>query len=713
MKFDLGKWVVKYRRAIFIVAMVLLIPSVIGYMAVRVNFDMLTYLPDSIETMQGQNTLMDEFGVGAYSFITIEDMKTSEAEELADEISQVDHVKSVINLEDFIDPAVPITLYPEIIANTFKTEDASMIIVFYDTSTSDEDTLTAVEQIRELGGEKAFVSGMSALVVDLRNIVEAEETAYVAVAVILSLIAMMILVDSYVAPILFLLSIGCAIMYNLGSNIFFGEISFITQAIAAVLQLGVTMDYSIFLWHRYMEELDNNPSADPNEVMANAINETLVSVTGSSITTVAGFLALCAMTYTMGKDLGIVMAKGVVFGVICSVTVLPVMILRCTKLLQRTRHKSIIPDLSRLSHKLTNKYFAYIVIFALLLIPALIGYRNMNVTYDFTKMMSGSANELDEEYTQFLTATDKIQEDFDIATTYIVIADADLSAKDGSAMCEEIKNVDGVKNVLGVDAVLGDSIPRDMLPDNILDMFVSDEHQMILINSEYLISTDECNDQIDAVNEIVDKYDETATVIGEGPATKDLITITDTDFKIVNIISIAMVFLIILFVLKSASLPVLLVAAIEFAIYANMGICGYTGVELPFIVPVCISTIQLGSTVDYAILFSTRYKTERIAGNSRRDAIDIAATTSIPSIIVSALGFFTATFGVAVYSNISIIETFCMLMARGAIISMLTVIFLLPSLLMAFDKIICKTTIGMRDIYKKEHKDNGSVHQAA
>lgn len=714
---NLGRSVVKHRKAILIIAILLLIPSVMGMAATRINYDMLYYLPDDIETVQGQNILMDEFGKGGFSLIIVEDMKTEEVSKLADAIGEVDHVDTVIDLMDILDPSIPKELLPDIVQQSISNPDASMIVVFFDSSTSSEETLNAVSDIRGIINKTTYISGMSSLVLDLKNLCEREEAKYVAVAVVLSLLAMMLLLDSFAAPVLFLLSIGMAILYNMGTNIIFGEISFITMAIAAVLQLAVTMDYSIFLWHRYEEKLDRSltlmhrhedvlgqkgsmtESEAEQAAMAEAINETLTSVTGSSVTTIAGFLALCFMTYTMGKDLGIVMAKGVVFGVVASVTILPVMILRFTKLLRKTRHRSIIPDMTGVAHGLTGKYGIYIMIFAVILVPAVHFYNQQNVVYDFTKMFASNAESLDEEDIGFMIANDKLQKDFDIGTSHIIIADSSLSARDGRAMCEEIEGLDGVKSVLGIDALVGTSIPREMLPDDLRDSLMGDRHQMILVNSSYKVSTDDCNDQIDKINAILDKYDENATLIGEGPATKDLIQITDKDFNTVSLISIGMVFMIILLVLKSVSLPVILVAAIEFAIILNLGISGYTGLELPFIVPVCISTIQLGSTVDYAILLSTRYKTERASGKEKREAVEIAASTSIPSIIVSALGFFTATIGVSIYSNIGIISTFCTLMARGALISMFTVILLLPSLLMAADGIICRTTIGMR---KKE-----------
>lgn len=693
----LGAKVVKWRHAILIIALILLIPSFIGYKATRINYDMLTYLPSTMDTTKGQNVLMKEFGKGGFSIVVVENMKSNDVQQLKADYSKIAGVDQVLNLEEALDPSIPKSMLPDEVADNLSNKDASLLVVFFKNSTSDDKTLNAVAEMRKVSSKDAYVSGLSALVEDLKNICEAEEFKYVTVAVILSLAAMMLLLDSYAAPLIFMASIGMAILYNMGTNIFLGEISYITKAIAAVLQLGVTMDYSIFLWHSYMEKLDTG--IEDHEAMAEAIDATLVSVTGSSATTIAGFLALCFMTYTMGRDLGIVMAKGVVFGVIASVTILPCLLLAFNRTLKKTRHRSLIPDMTNFSHRLTSKYGVYIAIFAILIIPAIYGYNHQNIVYDFTKMLSSGQNDLKASETRFLTANNKLSEDFGINTSYIIIADSKLPAKEGSDMSTEIKNLKGVASVLGLDSILGTSIPKDILPEKATSGLISDKHQMIIVNSRYKVSTDECNAQINKVKAITHKYDKTAKVIGEAPATQDLIKLTDKDFKVVNWISIGLVFAIILVVLKSVSLPFILVIAIEFAIYVNMGISGLTGLELPFIVPVCISTIQLGSTVDYAILMSTRYKGERMTGKTKRDAVMTAAATSIPSIIVSALGFFTATIGVALYSNIGIISTLCTMMARGAIISMLTVILILPSFLMAFDKLICKTTSGLRDKY--------------
>ncbi len=688
-----GSKVVKARYVILVIGLLLLVPSFFGMQATKINYDMLTYLPDSIETMKGQDMLLHDFGKGGFSIVVTENMKTDEVSHLKSEIGKVDHVDSVLNLQEVLNPAVPQSMYPDKVRENLKNPNASMIVVFFDTSTSSEESMNAVAQIRKLSTKDCFVSGMTAMVLDLKNLCETEESKYILVAVLLSLAVMMLLLDSFVVPFIFLASIGMAILYNLGSNIVFGEISYVTKAIAAVLQLGVTMDYSIFLWHSYMEHLDRGLSR--KEAMGQAIDATLVSVTGSSITTVAGFLALCFMTYKMGMDLGLVMAKGCVFGVICSVTVLPSLILIFSGVLEKTRHRSLIPDCSKIAHGLTSRYGIYLVIFGLVFLPAIYGYMHENVTYDFTDMM-GHDSGLKASQIQFMTANDKLEKDFDIGTTHMIIADRNLAPKDGRAMSEKLEDISGVKNVLGVDALTGTAIPREFLPDQVTKSLYAKDHQLILVNSAYKVSTDNCNTQIDQINRVVHQYDKSAKVIGEGPATKDLIEITNHDFKVVNLISMAMVFMIILLVLRSVSLPFILIAAIEFAIYVNLGIPGFTGTKLPFIIPVCVSTIQLGSTVDYAILMSTRYKTERAAGKKKREAVEIASATSIPSILVSALGFFAATFGVGLYSNVGLISQLCNMMARGALISMATVILVLPSLLMALDGLVIRSTKGLK-----------------
>ena len=692
---DFGAAVVKSRNIILILCLALLIPAVIGYLSMRVNYDMLTYLPDSMETMKGQNILMEDFDKGGFTLIVVEDMKPEDVDSMTQKIKKVEHVETVVDFDDIVDPSVPQELYPDELKEQLSSDDATMIAVFFDTSTSDEGSINAVTEIRKIVTKDCYVSGLTALVADLKNVAENEEPKYIVIAVILSVIAMMLMLDSYVVPFIFLTSIGFAILYNMGSNFMLGEIAYITKAIAAVLQLGVTMDYSIFLWNSYIENLKTEP--DKKKAMAEAINNTLTSVTGSSVTTVAGFLALCFMTYRIGINLGIVMAKGCVIGVIASVTLLPSLILLFDRVLMKTRHKPLIPDMNKAAKLLTSHPAVIAAVFVLLILPAVYGYQHAAISYDFSAMFRGP-NGIPEEKAPVLKANEKLEEDFGIGCTHMIITDSSMSQNDGHDMCKEVGDIDGVKNVLGIDALLDPSVPREMLPERITEALISENHQLILVNSEYKVSTDECNDQIDRINTVIHKYDKDASVIGEGPATKDLIELTSRDFNVVNLISIGAVFLIIFFVLRSWILPLLLVAVIEFAIYVNLGIPGYTGLVLPFIVPVCISTIQLGSTVDYAILMSTRYKTERMAGKDKRNAIEIAVATSIPSIIVSAFGFFCATFGVGWYSDVGLISTLCNMMARGAVISMITVILVLPSVLMLFDKVIVKTTRGLRNI---------------
>lgn len=692
---DFGAAVVKSRNIILILCLALLIPAVIGYLSMRVNYDMLTYLPDSMETMKGQNILMEDFDKGGFTLIVVEDMKPEDVDSMTQKIKKVEHVETVVDFDDIVDPSVPQELYPDELKEQLSSDDATMIAVFFDTSTSDEGSINAVTEIRKIVTKDCYVSGLTALVTDLKNVAENEEPKYIVIAVILSVIAMMLMLDSYVVPFIFLTSIGFAILYNMGSNFMLGEIAYITKAIAAVLQLGVTMDYSIFLWNSYIENLKTEP--DKKKAMAEAINNTLTSVTGSSVTTVAGFLALCFMTYRIGINLGIVMAKGCVIGVIASVTLLPSLILLFDRVLMKTRHKPLIPDMNKAAKLLTSHPAVIAAVFVLLILPAVYGYQHAAISYDFSAMFRGP-NGIPEEKAPVLKANEKLEEDFGIGCTHMIITDSSMSQNDGHDMCKEVGDIDGVKNVLGIDALLDPSVPREMLPERITEALISENHQLILVNSEYKVSTDECNNQIDRINTVIHKYDKDASVIGEGPATKDLIELTSRDFNVVNLISIGAVFLIIFFVLRSWILPLLLVAVIEFAIYVNLGIPGYTGLVLPFIVPVCISTIQLGSTVDYAILMSTRYKTERMAGKDKRNAIEIAVATSIPSIIVSAFGFFCATFGVGWYSDVGLISTLCNMMARGAVISMITVILVLPSVLMLFDKVIVKTTRGLRNI---------------
>ena len=691
-----SKAVVKCRIPILIIAIALLIPSVLGMAGTRINYDMLDYLPADMDTVIGQNELMEDFGKGAFSMLVIENMPEKDVAELEQKIKQVDHVDSVVWYDSIADLSVPMQLLPAKIYNEFNTDDATLMAVFFDSATSADVTMDAIREIRAIAGKQVFVSGMSALVTDLKDLCEQEEPIYVGIAVALACAAMMIFLDGWMVPFVFLASIGIAILINLGSNYFFGEISYITKALSAVLQLAVTMDYSIFLWHSYNEERESH--SDNKEAMALAIQKTLTSVVGSSITTIAGFAALCFMTFTLGRDLGLVMAKGVVLGVLSCVTVLPALILVLDKPLQKTKHKSLIPDMSGFAKKITKVFPIFLVVFALLVPPAYYGYDKTNdeVYYDM-----GECLPQDIEY---VVANSKLRDEFDIASTHMLLLDSSLSSKDVHSMIDEMKQVDGVKYVLGLESLVDSSIPEEMLPESVTSLLESDRWELLLINSEYKVASDAVNTQIDELNAILKKYDPDGMLIGEAPCMKDMIKTTGHDFEVVNAVSIIAIFVIILLVEKSLSLPFILIAVIELAIFINLGLPHYLGQSLPFIAPICISTIQLGATVDYAILMTTRYKAERSSGKGKREAVSIALGTSIPSIIVSGMGLFAATFGVAVYSNIDIISSMCMLMARGAVISMLCVIFILPAMLMLFDCVIRHTSIGMKPRNVKEDK---------
>lgn len=694
--------VVKHRVAILIIAVALMVPSLFGMLSTRINYDMLNYLPDDMDTVIGQDELMKDFGKGAFSFIVVENMPDKDVEKIVNKIQKVDHVETVLWYSSLADISIPKEMLPDEIYDAFNTKDATMMAVFFDSATSADVTMDAIREIRKVAGKQCFVSGMSALVTDLKDLCEKEEPIYVGIAVALACAAMLILLDGWLVPFVFLASIGMMILLNLGTNYFFGEISYITKALSAVLQLAVTMDYSIFLWHSYNEQRELYD--DLKEAMAVAIQKTLTSVVGSSITTVAGFAALCFMSFTLGKDLGIVMAKGVVFGVIGCVTVLPALILVLDKPLHATRHRSLIPDMTKLSKKICKVYPAFLVAFVLLIAPAYYGYSKTNseVYYDLGECLPKDMD--------YVIANSKLSNDFDVASTHMLLVNADLSSKTVKQMTKEMEKVDGVKYVLGLDSVIGSSVPEEIIPDELKETLESNNWKLLLINSEYKVASDKVNSQIDSLNKILKSYDKTGMLIGEAPCMKDMIETTDHDFKVVNAVSIVAIFIIIAAVEKSISLPIILIAIIEFAIFINLGLPHYLGQSLPFIAPICISTIQLGATVDYAILMTTRYKTERIGGKSKRDSVTEALSTSIPSIIVSGLGLFAATFGVAVYSDIDIISSMCMLMARGAIVSMICVILLLPAMLMLFDKVICKTTLGMKNVGKsKENKTEAMV----
>lgn len=687
MKF--GKWVVKCRIPILILAVALLVPSLIGMIMTRINYDMLTYLPGDIDTVVGQDILMDEFGKGAFSFVIIEGMDPKDVSSLREDISHVDHVDTVLWYDDFADVSVPMEILPSKLYDAFNSGDSTMLAIFFDTSTSSDDTMEAITAIRSIAGKQCFVSGMSSMVTDLKDLCEKEEPIYVGIAVALACVAMMIFMDNWITPFVFLMSIGMAILLNMGTNYFLGEISYLTKALSAVLQLAVTMDYSIFLWHSYEEQ--KSMYEDNKEAMAVAINNTLTSVVGSSITTVAGFIALCFMSYTLGLDLGIVMAKGVILGVIGCVTTLPSMILVLDKLLQKTSHKSLLPDMGKAASGITKVFPIFLILFLGLVLPSYLSYKatNNEVYYDLGETLP--------EDMAYVVANSKLQEDFGVGATHMVLVSTDVSDTDVRAMIHEMENVEGIKYALGLESVVGPLVPEEMLPESVKEVLKSDDWELLLVNSEYKTATDEVNAQINELNTILKKYDSKGMLIGEAPCTKDLIETTDEDFKVVNTVSIVAIFVIIALVEKSITLPLILVAVIELSIFINLGLAHLTGTSLPFIAPICISTIQLGATVDYAILMTTRYKQERYEGRDKREAVTNALKVSIPSIIVSAMGLFSATFGVALYSDVDIISSLCDLMARGAIVSMFAVILFLPAMFMLFDKVICVTSIGFRN----------------
>lgn len=685
MKFS--RAVVKYRIPIVIISILLLIPSVIGIVRTRINYDILSYLPGDIDTMEGQDIMLDEFGKGGFSFVILEGMDDKDIVMLKEKIEQVDAVGDVLWYDTAADITIPKELLPDDIYDVFNNEDSTMMAVFFNKSTSADESLDAVAEIRKIAGEQCFVSGMTAIVEDIKELTNEEMPMYVVIAVILTSIVLAVSMDSFLIPVIFMLSLGMSILYNLGTNIFKGEISFLTQALTAVLQLAVTIDYSIFLWHSYKEQKTFYPN-DNKEAMAVAISKTVASVVSSSLTTVAGFLALCFMSYTLGMDMGIVMAKGVILGVICCITVLPSLILICDKALEKTMHKDFLPNMDGISKFIVNHRAVFLILFAVLLVPSIYGQINTNVYYNLTDSLPHDLNSA--------IANTKLSEEYNMASTHIVMCRSDMSSKEVSKMTAEMEKVDGVSFALGFDSLVGPMIPQEIIPESITNTLKSENWQMIIVGSDYKPASDEVNSQIEKLSSIIKNYDESGMVIGEAAATKDLISITDHDFQVVNIVSIAAIFVIIFIALKSISLPIILVAVIEFAITVNMGLPFYIKTTIPFIASVVIGTIQLGATVDYAILMTTRYKTERISGKSKYDAVTIALKTSIKSIMVSALGFFAATFGVGMYSNVDMISQLCTLMSRGAIISMVTVICVLPSMLMLLDKPIRATTLGMK-----------------
>ena len=682
-----GKGVVKFRIPIFIISLLLLIPAAFGYIKTRVNYDILSYLPKDIETMKGQDILEEDFGSGAFALLVVEGMPPKDVAALQEKVEKVDHVKSAIWYSSIADTSIPMKLLPDKLYKKFNSDRATLMMVIFDETTSSNGTLGAIKEIRSLADKNCFLSGMSCVVSDTRDLTNSETPVYVAIAVILSSIVLAFTMHSFLVPVLFLLSIGMAIIYNLGSNIMFGEISYITKALSAVLQLGVTMDYSIFLWNSFKENQQRFPG-DNNRAMAHAISNTLVSVLGSSITTVAGFIALCFMSFTLGLDIGLVMAKGVIFGVLSCVTVLPSMVLIFEKFIEKTKHRALLPEFKGIGKLIEKRYSIFIALFLIILIPALYGYRNTKNYYDL-------ADTLPKDLPCSMANT-KLHENFDIATTHMVLVDSKLESKKVSQMCNDIKKVDGVSYVLGLDSLKEPGIPVEMLPKKIVEKLQSDNRKLVLIGTSYGVATDEVNAQCTEINKIVKSYDNKGMLIGEAPCTKDLIDITNKDFATVNLVSIGLVFIIIIIVFKSIGLPVILVSAIEFAIFINMGIPYYTNTSIPFIASIVIGTIQLGATVDYAILMTTRYLKERNKGADKKTSIRIASETCTKSVIISALSFFAATFGVGLYSKVDIISSLCSLMARGAIVSMITVIFILPSLLMVFDKIIVHTSLGVK-----------------
>ena len=680
--------VVKHRWLILIVALVLLIPSVLGMVSTRVNYDMLDYLPEDMDTVKGQNELLKDFGKGAFSLIIVEDMPDKDVAQLVEKIEKVEHVETVVWYSSLADISVPKELLPDALYDEFNTDNATMMAVFFDSATSADVTMDAIRSIRAVAGKQCFVSGMSALVTDLKDLCEKEEPIYVGLAVLFATLAMLLFLDSWLVPFVFLASIGMMILMNLGSNYFLGEISYITKALSAVLQLAVTMDYSIFLWHSYNEQ--RGKYTDNKQAMAVAIQKTLTSVVGSSVTTVAGFVALCFMTFTLGRDLGIVMAKGVILGVIGCVTVLPALILAFDKPLQKTKHRSLIPNMCKFAQGVTRVFPVFLVLLLILVVPALNGYAKTNdeVYYDMGECLP--------EDMEYVIANSKLSEDFHIASTHMILLDANVPSKSVRSMIKEMEQVDGVKYVLGLESVLGSRVPEEILPESIKEILESDKWELLLINSEYKVAGDEVNTQIDRLNTILKKYDKTGMLIGEAPCTKDLINCTDRDFKVVSVISIAAIFVIIALVLKSFSLPILLVAMIELAIALNLCIPYFTGTTLPFVGPILISTIQLGATVDYAILMTTRYKQGRMAGKEKKVAVGEAVAASAQSILVSGVSFFASTFGVGLYSNVDIISSMCSLIARGALCSVAVVLFLLPAMLLLCDGFIVRTTVGMK-----------------
>lgn len=682
-----GQFICKHKVAILIISLLLLIPSIIGYKATRVNYDILVYLPDNIETIKGENILADDFDMGAFSVVILENMQSKDIIELEKQFREVGNVEKVVGLTDIIGTDVPLEMLPDEIKDKLYKDNTTPVLVTFKDGISEDTTMETVEKLREISNENCKISCMTATVLDTRNLSDSEVIIYVMIAVALCLIILQLALDSYLAPVLMLLNIGMAVLYNMGTNAFLGQTSYITKAISAVLQLGVTMDFAIFLYHSYKAEKEKVSNND--EAMATAIAKTLVSVLGSSLTTIAGFLALCSMNLTLGKDIGLVMAKGVLIGVITAVTTLPAMLLVFDKWVEKTKHKEILPRFEKVKNFNLKHYKAILVAFIVILPFAVYGYTHTENYYNLSKSLPDTLNSIQ--------ANNELKDKFDMVSTELLLVDKNMPDYKLNEMLDKIESLDGIEWTLSYSKISKEvNIPKEMLPEDITSIFESDKYQMVIINSKYEIATNELNSQIEEVNKIIKEYDDTAILAGEGPLMKDLVEISDHDFNSVNTVSIAIILVIMVFVLKSVSLPIILIAAIEFAIFINMGIPAYTGTVIPFIASIVIGTIQLGATIDYAILITTKYKTARIEGKDKHQAIDEALGTSIQSIIVSALCFFGATFGVGMYSKIEMIGSLCSLMARGAIISMVTVLTVLPAFLIVFDKIICKTTANMR-----------------
>nr|WP_294528152.1 efflux RND transporter permease subunit [uncultured Blautia sp.] len=680
-----GKWIAKHKVLVLLIGLLLIFPSMIGIVKTRVNYDLLSYLPETLETVKGQDIMVDEFGMGAFSMVIVENMEMKDVQKLEDEFSQVEHVKDVLWYDDVADISLPVEMIPQDLREAFFKGDATMMLVLFDNTTSSDDAMDALTELRKIANKQCFISGMTGVVTDIKNIAMQELPIYVVIAAVLSLVVLELTSGSFAVPFLFLLSIGLAILYNLGSNIILGETSYITQALTAVLQLGVTMDYSIFLLNSYEENKKRFPE-DKNRAMGHAIANTFKSVAGSSVTTVAGFVALCVMTFALGRDLGIVMAKGVVIGVICCVTILPALVLFFDKPIEKTQHKLLLAHMDKPSAFITKHYKAWIVVFLVLLFPAIYGNNNTKIYYNIAESLPAT---LDSN-----VANDELKNVFDMSNIHMVMMDKNMDSKEKQKMLNEIDEVDGVKWSISMNSLIGPTVPDSMIPEDIKKIFKGKDYELAFVCSEYGSATDEVNAQIKAIDKIVKFYDKSGMVIGEAPLMKDLQDTTDADLVRVNVISIGAIFLIIMFLFKSISLPIILVAVIEFAIMINMAIPYYQGISLPFVASIVIGAIQLGATVDYAILMTTRYQRERQRGKDKMEAISIAHKTSMPSIISSGLSFFAATFGVSCYSQVEMIGSICTLLARGAIISMVVVLFVLPAMFMIFDKLICKTSIG-------------------